>query len=75
MNGCVVLHNHPTPNGINSFGRDDFDIMKIYQNASYRLVNEEYDYRLEIIKSISELTYNQIYVGGSQECFETGDDM
>ncbi len=75
LNDCIVLHNHPAINGITSFGRDDFDIIKKYQNASYRLVNEEYDYKLEIIKSINELSYNRIYIGGLQECYETGDDI
>lgn len=75
LNGCVTLHNHPASNGIVSFGSDDFDIMKKYQRASYRLVNPEYNYELEIVKPIDELTYNQIYMGGAQECFETGDDM
>lgn len=75
LNGCVTLHNHPASNGIVSFGSDDFDVMKKYQRASYRLVNPEYNYELEIVKPIDEVTYNQIYMGGAQECFETGDDM
>lgn len=75
LNDCVALHNHPASNGIVSFGSDDFDIMKKFQRASYRLVNPEYNYELEIVKSIDELTYNHIYMGGAQECFDTGDDI
>lgn len=75
LNNCVTLHNHPASNGIVSFGSDDFDVMKKFQKASYRLVNSEYNYKLDIVQPIDGLTYNHIYIGGAQECFETGDDM
>ena len=63
MTDCIVLHNHPKINGIVSFGETDFSLMKDYQKASYRLVNEEYDYSLDIVKPIDNLTYNQLWVG------------
>lgn len=63
LNDCIVLHNHPSSNGIVSFGETDFLLMKEFQTASYRLVNEEYDYSLNIIKSIDRLSYNQLWVG------------
>ncbi len=68
---CIVLHNHPKINGIVSFGSNDFQVMRNYQSASYRLVNEEYDYKVEIIKPISKLSYNQIYQKGLEIAYET----
>ena len=44
-----------------SFGEDDFDTMRRYQSALYKLVNEQYDYSVEIIKPIDKLTYNQAW--------------
>lgn len=61
LTDCIVLHNHPKINGIESFGEDDFRIMRDYQSASFRLVNEQYDYYAEIIKSIDTITYNQAW--------------
>lgn len=61
LNDCIVLHNHPKSNGIVSFGEDDFLIMRDYQSASFRLVNEKYDYLAEIIKPLDGVTYNQVY--------------
>lgn len=61
LTDCIVLHNHPKINGIESFGEDDFRIMRDYQSASFRLVNEQYDYYAEIIKSIDAITYNQAW--------------
>lgn len=37
-------------------------MIREYQSASYRLVNEKYDYRLEVIKSIDNITYNQAWL-------------
>jgi Holliday junction resolvasome RuvABC DNA-binding subunit len=64
LSDCTVLHNHPASNGIVSFGEDDFNLIREYQSASYRLVNEKYDYRLEVIKSIDNITYNQAWLWG-----------
>lgn len=61
LTDCTVIHNHPKSNGIVSFGEDDFGIMCQYQNALFRLVNEQYDYYAEIIKPIDEVTYNQAW--------------
>ncbi|MGN0384591.1 MAG: phage minor capsid protein [Lachnospiraceae bacterium] len=63
LTDCIVLHNHPISNGIVSFGETDFSLMKEFQTASYRLVNEEYDYSLNIIKPIDNLSYNQLWLG------------
>ncbi|MFW5669283.1 MAG: hypothetical protein ACOCM4_08580, partial [Acetivibrio ethanolgignens] len=71
LTDCIVLHNHPKVNGMLSFGENDFYIMREYQLALYRLVNEEYDYSAEIIKSISGLSYNQVYQKGLDIAYET----
>ena len=63
LKDCIVLHNHPKSNGIVSFGQDDFLLMRDFQNASYRLVNEKFDYRVDIIKPIDNVTANQLYHG------------
>ena len=75
LDGCIVLHNHPASNGIVSFGQDDFNLIRDNPGASYRLVNEEYDYAVEVIKQMDHMTYNQAWIG-SLEMYEemAGDD-
>lgn len=63
LTDCIVLHNHPKTNGIVSFGETDFVLMRDFQKASYRLVNEKYNYIAEIIKPIDNLNYNQLWIG------------
>lgn len=58
LHNTKVLHNHPKSNGIVSFGEDDFNVMREYQDASFRLVNEEYDYRADVMKPMDGITYN-----------------
>lgn len=65
LSECIVLHNHPASNGIVSFGTDDFMLMRDFQTASYRLVNAEYNYRVDIIKSIDNITANQLFMGAA----------
>lgn len=74
LTDCIVLHNHPKSNGIISFGRDDFMLMREYQSANYRLVNERYNYSVEIKKPIDKITYNQVYLGAI-EAMETLKDL
>lgn len=71
LSDCVVLHNHPKTNGILSFGKDDFMIMREFQTASYRLVNSRYNYRADIIKPIDKITFNQLFKGA----LEMGDKL
>ncbi|MBD5515369.1 MAG: hypothetical protein HDR06_12220 [Lachnospiraceae bacterium] len=61
LSDCVVLHNHPKTNDIVSFGKDDYEMMRRYPTASFRLVNERYDYYAEVIKPIDKVTYNQAW--------------
>lgn len=73
LSDCVVLHNHPEVNGILSFGKDDFMVMRKFQTASYRLVNSQYDYRADIIKPIDNVSSNQIFKGALEMADELGD--
>ncbi len=72
LSECIVLHNHPKTNGIMSFGEDDFNLMRYFQSASYRLVNEKYDYRVEIIKPIDMVTYNQAWRWAIEDMMDEG---
>lgn len=40
----MVLHNHPKSNGIISFGKDDFEIIRDTNDVEWYLFNEQYDY-------------------------------
>lgn len=63
LNGATILHNHPESNGIVSFGEDDF--MFLRENQKIRKLhccNAKYDYSVSVIKDISEITYNSMYV-------------
>lgn len=55
-----------------SFGEDDFNLMRYFQSASYRLVNEKYDYRVEIIKPIDMVTYNQAWRWAIEDMMDEG---
>ena len=72
LSDCIVLHNHPKTNGIMSFGEDDFNLMRDFQSASYRLVNEKYDYRVEIVKPIDMVTYNQAWRWAIEDMMDEG---
>lgn len=61
LKDCIVLHNHPKSNGILSFGEDDFLLMRDFQTASFRLVNEKFDYSVEVVKPLDNITYNQAW--------------
>lgn len=55
--GANILHNHPASNGIVSFGKDDFEYIQDNQKAIYDLCNPVYDYHLEVLKDLSEISY------------------
>lgn len=61
LDGARILHNHPISNGIVSFGKDDFELMKEFPTAVYDLVNAEYDYHVEIMESLKNLSYSTLY--------------
>ena len=58
LKNAHVIHNHTE---ITSFGSADYFVMQQNQSAIYDLVDSMYDYRIEIIKDISELSYNDLY--------------
>lgn len=44
LTDAIIMHNHPESNGIISFGKDGFDLLKENPSVIIRLVNKEYDY-------------------------------
>lgn len=65
LKGATVTHNHPESNGILSFGEDDFNFLKAYQNIrELQCVNTEYTYKISILKDITDVVYNDIYLDG-----------
>lgn len=63
LEGATILHNHPKSNGIVSFGEDDFIFLREHQNIKgFHCCNSEYDYSVSVIKDMSEVTYNSMYV-------------
>lgn len=72
LDNTIITHNHPE---IGSFGKDDFELLKSNNNIKeLRAVDSKYDYILEPLKEI-DVTYNEIYIEGSQLAFETGDEI
>lgn len=72
LDKVILTHNHPE---VGSFGKDDFELLKENPNIKQlRAVDSEYTYILEIIKPI-DITYNEIYLKGSQIAFETGEEI
>lgn len=72
LTGCNVLHNHPRSNGIVSFGKDDFEVIRDSSAVDWYLVNEEFDYHLRKIKSMKGITYNQAWKWYTEDLIETG---
>ena len=72
LDNVILTHNHPE---IASFGKDDFELLKNNREIKeLRAVDEEYDYSLNLLKKL-DMTYNEIYIEGSQLAFETGDEI
>lgn len=62
LNGAVVIHNHPSSNGIVSFGEDDFIFIRDTEDLKEMIaVNEQYTYSVSVLKDMRELSYNEIY--------------
>ena len=75
LNGATILHNHPESNGIVSFGEDDFMFLRENQNIrKLYCCNAEYDYSVSVIKDMSEITYNSMYVEAIKN-YIPGEDM
>ena len=61
LTDCVVLHNHPKSNGILSFGKEDFDVIRNVGSSEWYLVNEEYNYFARKLKAMDMLSYGEYY--------------
>lgn len=65
LKGATITHNHPESNGILSFGEDDFNFLKAYQDIrELQCVNAEYTYKVSLLKDITNVVYNRIYLDG-----------
>lgn len=71
LTGCKVLHNHPKSNGIDSFGKDDFEVIRDSDATDWYLVNEEFDYYLRKTKPMKGITYNQAWRWYLEDMIET----
>ena len=71
LKGAVVTHNHPETNGVLSFGEEDFYYLRDHQNIKeLYCVNKEYTYRISVLKDMSEIVYNNIYLEGLKYRFD-----
>ena len=62
LSGSIITHNHPGSEGLVSFGKDDFEFLRDNQDIlELQCVNAEYDYKINILKDISDIVYNDIY--------------
>ena len=63
LDGAYITHNHPELNGILSFGKNDFEFLKANQNiALFGCCNSKYEYFIKVLKDISDVNYNDIYI-------------
>ncbi|MCR5236452.1 MAG: hypothetical protein K6E34_04520 [Lachnospiraceae bacterium] len=56
-----VLHNHTGVEEYRSFGKDDFETMQECQTAIYDLCDSRYNYKVEVLKDINEVSYSEYY--------------
>lgn len=71
LKGATITHNHPESEGIISFGKNDFEFLREYQDIrELQCVNAEYNYRISVIKDITEVVYNDIYLAGFKYAFD-----
>lgn len=63
LSGATITHNHPeVDNGICSFGKDDFELLKAYPDIRKLIaVNSKYTYEVKVIKPLNELSYDEYY--------------
>jgi len=65
LKGATITHNPPESNGIVSFGNDDFSFLKIHQDVQeMQCINPEYSYKISLLKDITNVVYNDIYLDG-----------
>ena len=62
LSGATITHNHPSSNGITSFGKDDFTFLQDHQDVRRLIaINEKYTYSVHVLKDISNLSYTEYY--------------
>ena len=62
LSGATITHNHPSSNGIASFGKDDFTFLQEHQDLRRLIaINERYNYSVHVLKDISNLSYTEYY--------------
>lgn len=72
LDNTVIMHNHPE---VGSFGKEDFELLKANDKIKeLRAVDREYNYSLQPLKEL-DITYNEIYIEGTQLAFETGQEI
>lgn len=64
LSGSYITHNHvvDAEHPPISFGKDDFDFLKLHQDCILHCANLDYDYSVKVLKDISELSYNQLWI-------------
>lgn len=73
LRGASITHNHPISNGIVSFGENDFYFLRENQGIrELRCVNREYNYSISVLKDMSDVIYNDIYIEALQYFQEEG---
>nr|DAP76251.1 MAG TPA: minor capsid protein [Caudoviricetes sp.] len=71
LKGATVTHNHPESEGIVSFGKNDFEFLRAYQDIrELQCVNSKYSYKVSVVKDITEVVYNDIYLAGFKYAME-----
>lgn len=71
LSGATVTHNHPSSNGIVSFGKDDFVFLQENQDIRKLVaVNELYTYTVNVLNDISGLSYSDYYRKAMEDMVE-----
>lgn len=71
LKGATVTHNHPESEGFVSFGKNDFEFLRAHQDIrELQCVNGKYSYKVSVVKDITEVVYNDIYLAGFKYVME-----
>ena len=74
--GAHITHNHPLANVTLSFGEDDFYFLQANQNiASFRCVNAKYTYSIELLKSLDDVSYSEVYLEAMKSIDQNDDNI
>lgn len=68
LSGATITHNHPSSNGIVSFGKDDFEFLKENQDVRRLIaINERYTYSVHVLKDLGSISYADYYRRAMEE--------